>query len=61
MSAKYNLSQPTPRRCSLCRGKGGTSELPCLSCNGAGWVMPYSSAKPAGKPAGEFSDEVPML
>lgn len=34
------IDTPTPRRCMVCQGSGGSREVPCLTCGGSGWTLP---------------------
>ena len=58
MANKKVLLGPSPRRCGMCKGNGGSPSVPCVTCNGSGWTMPYASpvVKKTTASSGEHED-----
>ena len=54
--------EPSPRRCSLCKGSGGTVDVPCVPCFGSGWRVGQTAVEEAPKPPenNDLSDEIPF-
>jgi DnaJ-class molecular chaperone len=54
------MDSPSPRKCTLCGGKGGSKDVPCVPCGGSGWRMVKPALTEEIPARDDLHDEIPF-